>query len=72
MTVSIGPLLKKSVKKDALNKTCHNWWENHCNSVKKTARHACEPGVVNFSADWFVQGHTVHSKLSFNERSYVN
>lgn len=47
------------MKKDRPNKTCQNWRINQRNFAKKTARRACEPGAVNFSAGWFAQGHTV-------------
>jgi hypothetical protein len=58
-TVSIGPLLKKSVKREKPPKTSPNWRINYKNFVKKSSRHMCEPGAVNFSAGWLGQGHTV-------------
>jgi hypothetical protein len=58
-TVSIGPLLKKSVQEEKAHKPLPNWRIHNKNFIKKSSRHICEPGTVNFSAGWLGQGHTV-------------
>lgn len=58
-TVSIGPLLERSIKTARPEKTAPNWRINEDNFVEKSAEHMCEPGAVNFSSGWFGQGHVV-------------
>lgn len=60
-TLSLTPLLKKSIKEEIPQKPPPNWRINEKNFVQKTHRHLCEPGSVTFSAGWFGQGHAVRS-----------
>lgn len=62
-TNSIGPLLRQSVKKEKPKKPAPNWRIHHRNFVRKSHRHHCEPGAVNFSSGWFGLGHEVSRNL---------
>jgi hypothetical protein len=64
-TISIAPLLKKSVVMEKPQKCAPNWRINAKNFFRKSLRHRCEPGAVNFSAGWLGQGHTVSFNLFF-------
>lgn len=60
--MSIGPLLKRSIKSETSKKTAPNWRINQRHFVRKSAQHICEPGAINISSGWFGQGHVVSKK----------
>jgi hypothetical protein len=66
-TVSITPLLSKSIRKKVPGKSAPNWRIHKKNFVTSMASRVCEPGAVTFSAGWFAQAHTVqYSLLVYN------
>jgi len=58
-TITIEPILKKSVMEERLNKPKPNWRTHDVNFLDDSSRDTLEPGAVNFSAGWLGQGHTV-------------
>ena len=58
-TMSIGPLLRRSIKKNIPQRRSPNWRINNSSFILKTAAHEFEPGSVVLSPGWFVQGHAV-------------
>ena len=58
-TITIEPILKKSVMEERLNKPKPNWRTHDINFLDDSSRDTLEPGAVNFSAGWLGQGHTV-------------
>ena len=55
--MSIGPLLKRSIKKNI--RRSPNWRINNSSFIWKTAAHKFEPGSAVLSPGWFAQGHAV-------------
>lgn len=65
-TVTINPLLKRTVKRGLPNNTAPNWRIDRKNFIKTSRRYTCEPGATNLSAGWLGQGHMVGDvKFSF-------
>lgn len=60
-TVSIGPLLRESIKSATQTSTTANWRIRKHNFMEPNSQQFCEPGAINFSAGWFGQAHDVSS-----------